>query len=155
MISVRRILVPLDFDAKTKRVLDYARLVADGCGASLHLLHVLPYTDGVRPSAAAARHEACERLKTLLTPDDRVRRHATVSCVAGTPAHEICAFAAAQGSDLIVMGTHSHGPAFRMVSGSIAEIVTGAAPCAVLAVKDAGAVAAAPERSGTTVARVS
>jgi len=34
-----------------------------------------------------------------------------------------------------VMGTHGHGPAFRMATGSIADLVLGSAACAVLAVK--------------------
>jgi len=137
MISVNRILVPLDFDAKAEHVLDYARVIADACGASLHLLHVTGYARGAEGVSPAGRHDACERLKALLTDDDRHRRHATVSCVVGTPAFEITNFAAANAIDLIVMGTHSHGPAFRMATGSIADMVTGTAPCAVLTVKGA------------------
>jgi nucleotide-binding universal stress UspA family protein len=44
-------------------------------------------------------------------------------------------YATQHGTDLIVMGTHWHGPTFRMTTGSIAESVLGLAPCAVLAVK--------------------
>ena len=140
MITVKKILVPIDFSATSPRVLDFGRMLADACGASLHLLHVVGYPVAKPETEARVRHDACDRLEALLDGTDRDRRHATTSCQVGTPAREIVRYVADNAIDLIVMGTHSHGPTFQMATGSIAEMVIGMAPCAVLAVKEAAAV---------------
>jgi nucleotide-binding universal stress UspA family protein len=138
MNAVTHILVAIDFGASSNRVLEYGRMLADACGASLHLLHVIQHPLEDSGEMARAREDACERLGALLDATDRERRRATVWCEAGTPAHEIARHAARHGIDLVVMGTHPHGPSFQMATGSIAEAVIGAVPCAVLTVKAAG-----------------
>jgi universal stress protein A len=137
MIAVNKILVPLDFSATSTRVLEFARILADACGASLHLLHVIACPFATAQAARQEQREACERLEALLNRPDRVIRHATTSCELGTPASEIVRHAVDNGIDLIVMGTHRRGPSFRMATGSVAEAVIGLAPCPVVAVKDA------------------
>lgn len=135
MIALRKILVAVDFTDGAKPVLDYGRTLADACGASLYLLHVItPPLEGPDIDEEA-RARICSRLRALLEPQDLERRHAAVACAVGTPAPEISRHAAENGVDLIVMGTHRHGPTFRMTAGSVAESVMGLAPCAVLAVK--------------------
>jgi universal stress protein A len=137
MLAVKKILVPIDFSETSKRVLEFGRLLADACGASLHLLHVIGYPLATAQTVDHERHDACSRLDALLDSTDRDERHATTSCEVGTPAHEIVRYATEHETDLIVMGTHWHGPTFHMATGSIAEGVLGLAPCAVLAVKGA------------------
>jgi nucleotide-binding universal stress UspA family protein len=132
--------VPIDFSATSPRVLDFGRMLADACGASLHLLHVVGYPVAKLETEARERHDACDRLEALLDATDRDRRRATTSCQVETPAREIVRYVADNAIDLIVMGTHSHGPTFQMATGSIAEMVIGMAPCAVLAVKGAAEV---------------
>lgn len=136
MITVKKILVPIDFGEISNRVLDFGRMLADACGASLHLLHVIGYSLGTRESEGQERGDACKRLEALLDRVDRESRRATVSCQVGTPAVEIVHHATDHAIDFIVMGTHSHGPTFQMVVGSVAENVIREAPCAVLAVKN-------------------
>jgi nucleotide-binding universal stress UspA family protein len=137
MITIKKILVPVDFSETSGEVLDFARILADACGASLHLLHVIGCALVQPESVTQERCDACSRLDALLDRIDRDSRHATTSCEVGTPAHEIVRYAADNAVDLIVMGTHSHGPMFQMATGSIAAAVIGSAPCAVLAVKGA------------------
>jgi nucleotide-binding universal stress UspA family protein len=135
VIPIKKILVPLDFKNASLHALDVARTLADACGASLHIIHVVG-TPLRRPETLnEERQEACRRLAALLDRADREGRNATVSCELGTPAHAIVRYATEHGVDLIVMGTHGHGSTFRMATGSIAEAVLGLAPCAVLAVK--------------------
>ncbi len=136
MVTVKTILVPIQLDGTSNRVLDYARMLADACGASLHLLHVMAYPLANPEGEAQERSDACQRLESLLDPADRDKRRATASCEVGTSLVEIVRYAKEHAIDLIVMGTHTHGPTFQMVSGSIAENVIRQAPCAVLAVKD-------------------
>lgn len=111
--------------------------MADAFGATLLVMHVIaaPIASEKR---AIAEAEAKSWLAGLLDDSDRVQRHATVDCVFGTPGCEIARYATEHGADLIVMGTHSHGPTFQMATGSIAELVMGLSPCLVLAVKAEG-----------------
>jgi nucleotide-binding universal stress UspA family protein len=135
MVAVKNILVPIDFSETSPRVLEFGRTLADACGASLHLLHVIghPMHDG--EVIGPQRDDACRRLEALLDRRDREARHATTYCEVGTPANVIVSYAAEHEIDLIVMGTHWHAPTCHVAVGSIAESVLGLAPCAVLAVK--------------------
>ncbi len=135
MIPVNRILLAIDFNEATPRVLEFGRTLADACGASLYLLHVIGYPLREPETEARDRQAALARLEALLDRADREQRHVTTCCLVGTPAPEIARYAAEHAIDLIVMGTHSHGPTFQMLTGSIAESVMGLAPCAILAVK--------------------
>ena len=133
--TVNHILVPIDFGPASTRALELGRMLADACGASLHLLHVVGYPLGKPQGDVEERDEALERLNALLNETDRDKRRVTTCCRVGNPAPEIAAYAADNRIDLIVMGTHSHGPTFQMTTGSIAESVLGLATCAVLAAK--------------------
>ena len=135
MSAFKRILVAIDFSDTSPRVLELGRLLADACGASLHLLHVIGYPLANPEALGQERQDALRRLDSLLDRTDREVRQATTSCEVGTPANAIVASAGEKAVDLIVMGTHWHRPIFQMATGSIAEAVLGLAPCAVLAVK--------------------
>lgn len=138
MVAFKKILVPLDLGPASAGVLDVARMLADKCDSSLHLMHVT----GCRldqPQGTSIQQDVCQRLEALLDSTDRGARRATVSCQIGTPALEITRLAAEGGIDLIVMGTHRHAPTFQMMTGSVAESVVAEAPCAVLVVKCPGA----------------
>jgi nucleotide-binding universal stress UspA family protein len=135
VIGVRNILLPIDFSETSTDVLELGRRLADAFGASMYLLHVISASLTPAPALNEQWHDAINRLASLLNSTDRATRHARVFCEVGTPAHEIVRCAAEHAIDLIVMGTHWHGPSFQMATGSIAESVLGAAPCAVLAVK--------------------
>lgn len=138
MIVLKHILVPIDFSDTSKHVLEFGRMLADTCGASLHLLHVISPALSLASSLDEEHRDADRRLIALLDETDRSSRRATTFCEIGTPVHEIVRYATDHDIDLIVMGTHWHGPTFQMATGSIAEGVLGAAPCAVLAVKGPG-----------------
>jgi nucleotide-binding universal stress UspA family protein len=138
MPTVKKILVPLDFSATSTQVLDFARLLADACRASLDVVHVVGVPLDKPERSGEEQRNARRRLEALLDQTDRDRRRATVSCLVGAPGDEIVRHATDHAIDLIVMGTHSHGPTFQMVIGSVAEHVVRRAPCAVLTVKDAG-----------------
>ena len=145
MVSLKKILVPVNFSETSKKALESARMLADACGASLQLLHVVGYRltasateDPERKSLDVQRElesQACKQLEGLLDGTDRDKRHASAICCTGTPFQEIVRHAADNHIDLIVMGTHSHGPTFQMFRGSVAEHVVALAPCAVLTVK--------------------
>ena len=136
MIVIKNILVPIDFSPTSGQVLAFSRLLADACGASMHLLHVVSPVLSSSSTIDEERRHASRRLDALLDETDRRSRGAITFCEVGTPAHEIVRYASDHAIDLIVMGTHWHGQTFQMATGSIAEGVLGIAPCAVLAVKE-------------------
>jgi nucleotide-binding universal stress UspA family protein len=135
MIPIKHILVALDFSDTSARALEMARMLTDACGASMHLVHVIPHPFGADPSMNDKRGNVCRQLEALLDATDRDVRRATVSCEVGTPSVEIPRYAAAHEIGLIVMGTHRHGPTYQMATGSIADAVVRSAACPVLTVK--------------------
>jgi nucleotide-binding universal stress UspA family protein len=137
MLAIKKILVPIDFSETSHRVLEIGRTLADACGASLHLLHVISHPLAATETEDQQRRDACRRLDVLLDSTDRDKRHVTTSCGVGTPVREVVNYATEHGMDLIVMGTHWHGARIPMATASIAEGVLGLAPCPVLAVKGA------------------
>jgi nucleotide-binding universal stress UspA family protein len=135
MCNLRRILVAVDFSDTSASVLDFGRTLADACGASLHVLHVIGHRLTTAEAFEQERTRALARLDALLDRADREQRNVTISCTLGTPAAAIVDYATNHLVDLIVMGTHWHDPAVPVTVGSIAGLVLADAPCALLAVK--------------------
>lgn len=150
---IRSILVAIDITEPSTHILEFARMVADASSSSLHLLHVIAYPVSSPDALEESRQAAVYQLGGLLNHVDRDARHATCSCETGTPAHEIVQFATTHHIDLIVMGTHSHGPDYRLPLGSVADTVLRLAPCAVLAVKPDSTAARIPVRTTIAAAR--
>jgi nucleotide-binding universal stress UspA family protein len=142
-----RILVPTDFSPPSDAALEYARILASKFGSTLRILHVVDdpsassdfVSDGFAPSTeeiqdALAAH-ARKRLEHLMTSVDRLRFHAYVDAVVGTPAAAIIDYAGSTGTSLIVMGTHGRTGMAHLLMGSVAEQVVRTAPCPVLTVR--------------------
>lgn len=124
----------------------YARALADGFGASIHVLHVLeepflhgwagegfiPDVEGLRMSL---REHAAAQINKALTDTDRERFRAVLVTRFGVPFVEIVRYAKELDIDLIVLGTHGRGPVAHMLMGSVAERVVRKAPCPVLTVR--------------------
>ena len=147
-----RILVPTDFSPPSDAALDYARNLAATFGASLQLLHVIDdpdastafVADGFAPDTPDIREavlaHARARLASTLSAFDRARFRATGEAFVGTPATTIVDYAAATGTNLIVMGTHGRTGLAHMLMGSVAEHVVRTAECPVLTVRQVGVV---------------
>jgi nucleotide-binding universal stress UspA family protein len=148
MISLKKVLVPVDFSDTSDVALRYGKALAGAFGASLHVIHVVqePYA---QPWAVEAYgfsmatlqqdwiKEANTKLEGVLTADDRRALRATATTILGHPVSEILRFATDERIELIVMGTHGRGPLGHMVMGSVAERVVRHAPCPVLTVHEA------------------
>jgi nucleotide-binding universal stress UspA family protein len=147
----RRILVPTDFSAPSDAALDYARQLAEKVGASVHLLHIVEESFVTGPLAsemgvgesgrtiAALMKDAQTRLSHRVTADDRAHRRMTSEVVGGSSASTIVDYAAENGFDLIVMGTHGRRGMAHLMMGSVAERVVRTAPCPVMTVRTAPA----------------
>jgi len=130
-MTVRHILVPVDFSDHSNRALDCAKSLAEKYGAALHLLSVvLPanYPEGLRKDAES-------HLRRLLTHAEQKRLHAESAVAFGDPYREILDYAKRASIDLIVMGTHGRGGMAHVLIGSVAEKVVRTAPCPVMTVR--------------------
>ena len=142
-----RILVPTDFSPPSDRALQYARQMATQCGATLHLLHVLEETvDAARfgsevfvpdsPAVRAARlREARMKLMHRSGGADHEQPRASTEVVVGSSTRTIAHYAAVNGFDLIVMGTHGRTGVAHLIMGSVAEAVVRTASCPVLSIQ--------------------
>jgi nucleotide-binding universal stress UspA family protein len=146
-VRIDRILVPFDFGEPAEHALDFAQKLASTFGASVEVLHVVPYLPraalpipelGAIPMAAHAVDEMAEdartRLHQALAPEDTRHRDLRKTVEVGDPRAQIVAYAAAEGVDLIVMGTHGRTGASRFLLGSVAERVVREATCPVLTI---------------------
>ena len=146
MLDIKRILVPVDFSANSDLALDYARAMAQRFGAALHLVHVCEMPAMIAAPAEAYgvsctewnqwRADEAQRQLTVLQqrlPDVRT----TTEVLFGSPAKCITTAANVEAADLIVMGTHGHGPIMHVLMGNVAERVVRTAPCPVLTVREA------------------
>jgi universal stress protein A len=138
----QRILATTDFSKFANQAVDYAHVIAETCGAELHVMHV---TNDI--SEAVAQHgvsgtfdpadgadDRTEWLGRLLGETGTLRRVEVVE-VGKDVAEKIVQYAKAKKIDLIVMATHGRSGLRHLWLGSIVEKVLRSAPCPVLALR--------------------
>ncbi len=132
---MKRILVASDLSARADRAVERAFELARREAAPVTLLYVL---DGDLPLAAAEplKAAACSELAAMMARLDPEQRIAvSVRVVAGQPDRAIVDQAKAEGSDLIVLGTHRNEASPFPIVGSTMERVVGESPLPVLVAK--------------------
>lgn len=154
MVTLRKILCPVDFTEGSEAALDVAGELAERFQAELTLLHVV--YDPVDTLAAHLPHPPLERLKQELIrqaeslAEERVGRRlahlstASAAVVAGLPDDEILRYAQEHGVDLIVMATQIPGGPEYVRVRSISERIVRNARCPVLSLQAAAADAPTP-----------
>ena len=146
MITLHRILIPIDFSPHSEQALKYGVALAEKFEAELFLIHAFqdvsiyqtevvsgapPIMPPVEQLTASARG-AMERL----VQEKNLQRFGThTDIVEGAPVEEIVDYAKEKDIDLIVMGTHGRGWLAHALMGSVAEKVVRKAPCPVLTVR--------------------
>jgi len=160
---MKRILVPVDFSPAMEGVLSHARELVRGLQAELHLIHVreiaavpvfpaatigypgigmpemgmpggLPVgTPGYFPVDAPNDKEKSQ-LESLQAELTRAGLNTIAHEREGTVVEEILKTAQEISADLIVMGSHGHGPVYNLLVGSVTEGVLKAAQRPVLLV---------------------
>jgi nucleotide-binding universal stress UspA family protein len=141
-----RILVPTDFSPPADAALSYAVKLAQACGATLHVLHVVPIPH-VLDSLYERGLEQPESLKRIWQNARRRIKAATSAAMngetvtmrvhfsEGEAVTEVLERATKLKPDLIVMGTHGRQGTKRFLMGSVAEGVVRRAPCPVMTVR--------------------
>ena len=144
IVSMQRILCPVDFSLSSGRALEYAASLAQEAHARLTVLHVLelppdlsefPYSSGLAEyrngQFQRARKHLAEAVKTSVPPACPVDELLLV----GRSHREILRVAAEQGADLIAMGVQGRGAADLMFFGSTTSHVVREATCPVLTLR--------------------
>jgi universal stress protein A len=144
---LRRILVPIDFSACSRRALLYALSFARQFGAQLLLVHVvepmivpenlLMAVPELPEAGGNLLGEAQERLAQLARKEIPAEVKFDTVVRVGRPYQELIEAAKAGDVDLIVIATHGYTGLKHVFLGSTAERVVRHASCPVLTVREA------------------
>lgn len=143
--KLKKILVPLDFSACSKKALQYAVPLARQFGASLALLHVVQVSYPVGGEFATLDYtlgekELCDlsekQLAVLAREEIAPGVPAATLVRRGYPVQQIVDAARDLEIDLIILSTHGHTGLKHVFLGSTAENVVRRAPCPVLVVRE-------------------
>lgn len=148
MIKLKKVLVPTDFSDSARHAFSYGVSFAREYKAELVLLHVVEnltvgYASDLFPvPMAEVFQEISGYAKTELAKlaEEAKQKGVAVSDVVaqGKPSAEIIRYAAENGVDMIVLGTHGKGMLDQALFGSTTERVVRRSPCPVLTVRMAG-----------------
>jgi nucleotide-binding universal stress UspA family protein len=144
MITIQRILCPIDFSEYSRHALDHAAAIGKWYGASLTVLHVVspvipsvPTPDGptfppiaFTPEDLEQFRAAAETFVAAEIDDVPVTSLAREGSIVG----EILRLAEAMPADLLVIGTHGRSGFEHLMLGSVTERVLRKATCPVLTV---------------------
>lgn len=141
-LRVKSILATTDFSKESLAGVKIAAALAEKLKAGVTLLHVVepPARLAGLESLLLARNEAGVmaqmRSKVAALSESERKGKVTISSAVrtGKPFHEISTAATELEADMIVMATHGHSGAKRMLMGSTAERVVRHAPCPVFTV---------------------
>ena len=149
MLSIKNILVPIDFSEHCTQALDHARELAAAHDSELHLLHIVER--GAFPSfyrmgeeamfgeTSSLRERAREALSECVDTDGEALDESVKFHVEdGHPGERIVKFAEENDSDLIVIATHGLTGVERVLMGSVAQKIIRDSPCPVFVVKANG-----------------
>jgi nucleotide-binding universal stress UspA family protein len=131
MITIRNILVPVDFSECSRVALEKAYAYADQFGAALHVLHV--HADG---GFGTNIDDARQRFDQFIGDTSEHCFPVVRTFKTGSPTSAICTEAADIQADIIIMGTHGAQITEQRILGSVAEHVVRKALCDVLTVHE-------------------
>jgi nucleotide-binding universal stress UspA family protein len=138
-VAIKNILLPTDFSPQAQVAAGYARLLAEGYGATIHAVHVFsPELYGALPPehlAVAAVRFRCDMRDRMEMLHERFRgvKHDTY-ITDGALWPQLEKVMESQSIDLIVMGSAGRRGFERVVLGSVAEEILRRATCPALTV---------------------
>jgi universal stress protein A len=149
MVSIRSILVPVDFSENSRRALDYASSLASRYGAAIDVIHVYSVPEFLPPDTLGVTGYPTSELVALVqgnaeTELTKLTEEAARNGISirrtraepGIPAQVILDAIKQDGYDLVVMGTQGRSGLAHVLLGSVAERVVRHADCPVLTVRE-------------------
>ena len=148
MLTLKRILVPVDFSPCSRSALRHACLLGELLGATIDVVHIWPAPSYIEPHMALeapegpgptlwqyARIGASRDMEQFLADFQRsCRVKISMRLEQGDPCDTILKIAKDGRFDLIVMGTHGRTGTSPVWMGSVAEKVVRRSHCPVLTV---------------------
>jgi universal stress protein A len=144
-VNLKRILVPVDFSAQSRKAMQYALSFAKQFNAEILLLHVIEMTPLPAPpltvvqdeTTQASVHENAARELAEWRDEISSQVAAKASVRNGISPHAEILDAATEGNiDLIILGTQGLTGLAHLLIGSTAERVVRHAPCPVMVVRE-------------------
>lgn len=145
-ITLKRILVPVDFSSGSRAAFELARYLAKRLDAALDVVHVyytpkgdygrmlvkVPADQGMRALGEVVETQARAELDAFIGQIDDGSYPIQVRLTHGKPYARIISLVEEQAHDLVVIGTHGRTGLSRLVMGSVTEKVVRFAPCPVV-----------------------
>ncbi len=141
MMSLPRILAPIDFSERSPGAARYAGRLACRFHSELTLMHVIDasayqvsayeFTGPVVSTLPAERRSEAEGLLANFLPDEFRNMNVRRIVLEGDPAGEIVEHAHSERASLIVIPTHGYGPFRRFILGSLSAKILHDAECPV------------------------
>ena len=138
MKAINHVVVPVDLEEHTEKLLEYASYIASKLSAKLSVIHVVepfPTTGDMELGLATIQEytenrikHAGEFLEKLVAPYPE----STTKILNGIIVDEIVKFAKDKESDIIIIGTHGTKGIEKLLLGSVAERVVKSAHCPTL-----------------------
>ncbi len=144
MTTQNHLVFPTDFSDQSLQALAWVERLADKLGAEVHIVYVveephfvtglelgaaaIPSTADIASSARASLNRLTDKISGKLS------RKPKANVLIGYAPDEIRSYAAELGAAMIVMATHGHRGAKRLLLGSTTEAVLRQATCPVVAV---------------------
>lgn len=138
MITIQKIICPVDFSGLSRKALQYANEFARLSNGKIFLVGVVENDPTINYSHGleAERAEEEKKLEALIDEEQIAGIVADYVIYEGFPEECILDYAKRQDADIIIMGSHGRRGLKRMILGSVAEHVVRRAPCPVLVVKE-------------------
>ncbi len=131
--SFARILLATDFSAHSDAAVSFARLLADYYDSKIFVAHVLP-TEAPDSEPALPDEDAQAQMQNFLSENLLRRAPAAVILQRGAVSEVLAHIIEERKIDLAVLGTHGRTGVGKLMLGSVAQRIFGAASCPVLTV---------------------
>lgn len=142
LVAIKNVLFATDFSEASEAALPYAAAFGEYCGSQLHLTHILPDVNFLRPAAPDPAMFGSIYEDTHSNARDKMRRLSKrmkmvpheVYLRQGQIPHVVSHMVQELDIDLVIAGTHGRTGLGRLIMGSVAEEILRQAPCPVLTV---------------------
>ena len=142
MISLKKILVPVDFSEPSKKAVTYGLTLARQFNASLTIIHIVPESTALLYAVPAQLLEiekgqyakAAAEIRNLVPSEYAAKSSVQTIVKIGNIERELLGIVGDEAIDLVVMGTHGRRHLSRWFIGSVTEHMLRHVPVPVLTV---------------------